>query len=79
MAVAPDLYQPLAKFLFAIGLIGFGQRNGTRIVYSYEDEGFADIRDNLESADSIYVHPAFRSALSTSEKSEKRAASSRKG
>jgi hypothetical protein len=63
----PALYQRLAKFLFAIGLIGFAQSSGA-VVYSYEDEGFADTLENLESVEAVFVHPAFHLALNVRRK-----------
>ncbi len=60
-----ELYHPLVKFLFEIGLIGLASSRGEAPAYSSDDPEFAELQGNLESIRFVYIHPAFRPALNS--------------
>jgi hypothetical protein len=58
----PDLYQPLVKLLYDVSFIGL-RTVDTRVHFSYEDAGYADLQSNLGPGSRFLVHPAFWAAL----------------
>jgi hypothetical protein len=58
-----DLYQPLLKVLFTVGLIGCSRSDIRRATFYSEDPLFIDQRSNVQATRSYFVHRAFHRAL----------------
>ncbi|MBK1785668.1 P-loop ATPase, Sll1717 family [Prauserella cavernicola] len=58
-----DLYQPLLKVLFTVGLIGCSRSDIRRAVFYSEDPLFIDQRSNVQTTRSFFVHRSFHRAL----------------
>lgn len=58
-----DLYQPLLKVLFTVGLIGCSRSDIRRAVFYSDDPLFIDQRSNVRTTRSYFVHRAFHRAL----------------
>jgi hypothetical protein len=56
-------YQPLTKFLHAIGFIGVAKSKSYPPTYSHEDASVIDRPENVGEAFFFWVHPTFWSAL----------------
>ncbi|WP_433506053.1 P-loop ATPase, Sll1717 family [Pseudonocardia halophobica] len=58
-----DLYQPLLKVLFTVGLIGCSRSDIRRATFYSDDPLFIDQRSNIQTTRSYFVHRAFHRAL----------------
>jgi hypothetical protein len=58
-----ELYQPLLKVLFTVGLIGCSRSDIRRAVFYADDPLFIDQRSNLQATRSFFVHRTFHRAL----------------
>jgi energy-coupling factor transporter ATP-binding protein EcfA2 len=58
-----DLYQPLLRILYNIGLVGCSKSDYRRAVFYSEDPNFVDQRGNLEQVKAYFVHRAFHRGL----------------
>ena len=58
-----EMYQPLVKVLYSIGLVGCSQRLSSPPVFHIDDPLFVDLESNLERCDAFFVHPTFHAGL----------------
>lgn len=58
-----DLYQPLLKVIFTVGLIGCSRSDIRRATFYSDDPLFIDQRSNVQTTKSFFVHRAFHRAL----------------
>lgn len=58
-----ELYQPLTKLLYAVGLIGCCFKEGAEPTYYLDDELLVESERMLENCTEFVVHPAYRPAL----------------
>ena len=58
-----DLYQPLLRLLYRLGLIGCSLHGSARPIFFTDDELLLDSRANVEKMDYFFVHRMYREAL----------------
>lgn len=58
-----DLYQPLSRFLYRLGIIGCSVRGTARPVFFSDDEFLLDSRSGVEKLEYFFVHRMYRAAL----------------
>lgn len=61
-----DLYQPLMRFWYRLGVIGCSLGGSARPVFFTEDELLLDSRSNVERVDYVFIHRMYREALEIS-------------
>lgn len=58
-----ELYQPLAKVLFAIGFLGCALRSSAVPTYYLDDPLFMDSESNVQQCEYFFIHRTYHSAL----------------
>ncbi|MDQ1744067.1 MAG: hypothetical protein QOE23_2406 [Pseudonocardiales bacterium] len=58
-----ELYQPLTKILYIIGLIGVSKPTGATPVFHLDDPNFIDQESNLSKVQHFYVHRTYQAGL----------------
>lgn len=58
-----EMYQPLVRTLYGIGLVGCAPRPSASPVFHVDDPLFVDLESNLERCDAFFLHPAFHAGL----------------
>jgi hypothetical protein len=58
-----DLYQPLARFFYRIGLIGCSMRGRAKPVFFADDELLLDAKSTVDRLEYFFVHRMYREAL----------------
>jgi hypothetical protein len=58
-----ELYQPLARVLFAIGFLGCAPRPSSVPVYDLDDPMFMNSESNVEHCEYFFIHRTYHSAV----------------
>jgi hypothetical protein len=58
-----EMYHPLIRMLFNLGVIGCAKLVSTPVMYVHDDPDYMEQVSNVETATLFFIHPTYRAAL----------------